>query len=731
MDAPQHPFSLVSQNLRSIGALTVDAYLNNLPNDCLSDLRKSTQGKKFEGSHLHGISPITRLAQACSRAFSLPNLINYELLEKNDTTGVHWKCILTISRPDGQARSYQTEFVHSRKQDARTGAANVALRLGAIEFITSFGCNSSSQRSCDTPALVNDGAETINNVEKIESLCKQWHNEQVTPQWTQFMVVDQQNRGSGAAKYGAALRVQLSPHLLEVYSTDVTFLSYSEAQATCAREAVDSGVLEFIRSASSGASQEPHLASMPPAPSSSNDHMTLHTFFDALPKPFPDFPDPHATTVAELPRAPVAYVNNALQSCRGARFSAQYIWNSDYSHNLHGCLLRVCRPKHTRSYLVDPIFHKRNDAKSAVCLLAFSQGLGSYIRSVAEEIERQVTPTMRKAVTERVLSTISSMCVKASNLLHEPVQAYEYRVDNDAVGCTLKLPMLATYDAKAGGQKLQFKTYVADSVYASKADAKIAAVWQAFNDEDVNSGFQIPTSSTNPTVNGPKGKRKAADAELEPGELNPEPSSSSTKASKRRKRRKLTAGSHRMGMQSDDEDDSQTTPSNAKDVSQAKPMPSAAGPSRPKPSTYKSRSAVNAGRLGGDSQARIRSVDAGLPRLTPMPMYPAGPVSMYPSPIVPYYHVSPPDYRPLFPHARRGDPYGDAASRLWGMPYPHPHMPSMREDRHYQQQLYVPQPPSYPRETYIGAPASAPACPASRPPFMGSEVEEGETLDWT
>lgn len=331
MDAPQNPFSLVSQNLRSIGALTVDAYLNNLPNDCLSDLRKSTQGKKFEGSHPHGISPITRLAQACSRAFSLPNLINYELLEKNDTTGVHWKCILTISRPDGQARSYQTEFVHSRKQDARTGAANIALRLGAIEFIASFGRNSSSQReSCDTPALVNDGAETINYVEKIESLCRQWHNEQVSPQWTQFMVVDQQNRSSGAAKYGAALRVQLSPHLLEVYSTDATFLSYSEAQASCAHEAVDSGVLEFIRSASSGTSQESHLASIPPAPS---DHTTLHTFFDALPKPFPDFPDPHAKTVAELPRAPVAYVNNALQSCRGARFSAQYIWNSDYTHN--------------------------------------------------------------------------------------------------------------------------------------------------------------------------------------------------------------------------------------------------------------------------------------------------------------------------------------------------------------------------------------------------------------
>lgn len=334
MDAPQNPFCLVSQNLRSIGALTVDAFLNNLPNSCLSDLRNPPQGTKPEASQPHGISPITRLAQACSRAFSLPNLIKYELLEKNDATGVHWKCILTISRPDGQARSYQTEFVYPRKQDARTGAANIALRLGAIEFITSFGRNSGSQREAhDTLALVSDGAGAMNYVEKIESLCRQWHNEQVSPQWVQFMVVDQQNRGSGAAKYGAALRVQLSPHLLEVYSTDTTFPSYSDAQATCAREAVENGVLDFIRSASSGSSQESHLASVPPASLSSNDHTTLHTFFDALPKPFPDFPDPHAKTFAELTRGPVAYVNNALQSCRGGRFSAQYIWNSDYTHN--------------------------------------------------------------------------------------------------------------------------------------------------------------------------------------------------------------------------------------------------------------------------------------------------------------------------------------------------------------------------------------------------------------
>ncbi len=329
MDAPQNLFCLVSQNLRSIGALTVDAFLNNLPNDCLSDLRKPTR----KASQPHGISPITRLAQACSRAFSLPNLINYELLEKDDMTGVRWKCILTINRPDGQARSYQTQFVHPRKQDARTGAANIALRLGAIEFITSFGRNSGFQREAhDTPALANDGAETVNHVEKIESLCRQWHNEQVSPQWIQFMVVDQQNRGYGAAKYGAALRVQLSPHLLEVYSTDTTFLSYSEAQAMCAREAVENGVLDFIRSASSGSS-EAQLASVPPPPLGSNDHTTLHIFFDALPKPFPDFPDPHAKTFAELTRAPVAYVNNALQSCRGSRFSVQYIWNSDYTHN--------------------------------------------------------------------------------------------------------------------------------------------------------------------------------------------------------------------------------------------------------------------------------------------------------------------------------------------------------------------------------------------------------------
>jgi hypothetical protein len=49
---------------------------------------------------------------------------------------------------------------------------------------------------------------------------------------------------------------------------------------------------------------------------------------------------------------------------------------------VHGCLLRLERPGQCRSYLVDARFFKRGDAKSAVSLLAMSQGVGKYIREV-------------------------------------------------------------------------------------------------------------------------------------------------------------------------------------------------------------------------------------------------------------------------------------------------------------------------------------------------------------
>lgn len=70
--------------------------------------------------------------------------------------------------------------------------------------------------------------------------------------------------------------------------------------------------------------------------------------------------------------------------------------------------MRVKRPDEVRSYLVDARFHKRADAKAAVCLHAMTQGLGDSIRQVRKSIESKVTPAMTQWVKDHVLDALTS-----------------------------------------------------------------------------------------------------------------------------------------------------------------------------------------------------------------------------------------------------------------------------------------------------------------------------------
>jgi hypothetical protein len=95
---------------------------------------------------------------------------------------------------------------------------------------------------------------------------------------------------------------------------------------------------------------------------------------------------------------------------------------------VHGCLLRVDRPGESKSYLVDPRFPKRADAKAAVCLLAMSQGLGGYIRAIGVAAESKLTPEMRKLANEQILPVLSSECNKIRPGAHP---AFEFNRDRD------------------------------------------------------------------------------------------------------------------------------------------------------------------------------------------------------------------------------------------------------------------------------------------------------------
>lgn len=86
--------------------------------------------------------------------------------------------------------------------------------------------------------------------------------------------------------------------------------------------------------------------------------------------------------------------------------------NAHFVLSVHGCLLRVDRPGESKTYIVDPRFVKRADAKSAVCLLAMSQGLGDYIRSVKEQAEQRLSPERRKLAHEKIIPSLTVECNK-------------------------------------------------------------------------------------------------------------------------------------------------------------------------------------------------------------------------------------------------------------------------------------------------------------------------------
>ena len=80
---------------------------------------------------------------------------------------------------------------------------------------------------------------------------------------------------------------------------------------------------------------------------------------------------------------------------------------------VHGCLLRLERPRESKSYLVDARFLKRADAKAAVCLQAISQGVGDYIRAIGQAMENKITPIMRRWANDLIFPALASECNKA------------------------------------------------------------------------------------------------------------------------------------------------------------------------------------------------------------------------------------------------------------------------------------------------------------------------------
>lgn len=228
-----------------------------------------------------------------------------------------------------------------------------------------------------------------------------------------------------------ALRISLNSHVCRVYASDPVHNTPWQAKLACANAAIKEGVMAFIqfgngqteptKTVDNGVENVDIRSDTPPLPTTG---ITLQDFFDTLPKPFPeDISD-------KGPSNTPTWLNLTLQSARGARLVSNFIPIIDNVRHrklniirlfllcahviillVHGSILRIERPEETRTYLVEAQFLKRHDAKCAVCLLAMSQGVGTYIRGLKEEAENKIPVHMRK-LTEKVLQVLAAECGK-------------------------------------------------------------------------------------------------------------------------------------------------------------------------------------------------------------------------------------------------------------------------------------------------------------------------------
>ena len=232
-------------------------------------------------------------------------------------------------------------------------------------------------------------------------------------------------QGSG---HGAALRIMLSLHAFRVYSSDPIYSSHSDAKAACAKTAIDEGVLDYLERGNGHCPLSNRTADgcvrtsgvpvfLPP--------ISLQNFYDSLPKPFPEFVGDKTASEINGP----AWLNTAIQTARGSKLKATFLWLMDdsagcklssalfcFKHNLnwtvHGCLLRLERPGESMSYLVDARFYKRADAKAAVSLLAMSQGVGDYIRDVGAAMQTKVSHHLKMLAQQHIYPRLSTECAK-------------------------------------------------------------------------------------------------------------------------------------------------------------------------------------------------------------------------------------------------------------------------------------------------------------------------------
>jgi hypothetical protein len=185
-------------------------------------------------------------------------------------------------------------------------------------------------------------------VQEIEDCCVEWRAGRVKPYW---VALNEPKFGTSACdqfhswnriqldtnlEQGCALRIELSPHSIRVYSSEVKYDTITEARAACAKVALDQGVLEFIKHGNGQVGPEKPPAAVPEADADAQEAetkskytpptpLTLQVFYEMFPQPFPEnFGDKSAVEI----NAP-SWLNTTIQGARGGKLFTNFIWTTN------------------------------------------------------------------------------------------------------------------------------------------------------------------------------------------------------------------------------------------------------------------------------------------------------------------------------------------------------------------------------------------------------------------
>lgn len=474
---------VVSQNLAAIGGITFEAFealpykpLPDVPDASYTILHFSATGKFPVNEEKIPVNANRTLHEKCQKIFGSTGALRFEYL--NEKSDANKQCILTITRPNGSTRSYQSDANFKRKAEAKAQVCERAIEHDALKFIA----EGEPKISGHLALLENEGKldEGIPGkdpgVKAIEDWCEE---NKLLINWYDVTSKD-------GELHGAALRILATSHSFRVYSTATLYKDVTEAKAACARVATTDGALKFTGDAS--------LPAAPPV-----GRMSIQEFYDLLPRPLPE-PSLAKPNVSEVQA--VGWLNQTVQSTRGSQLQAEYLPFTENS--LSGCLLRIDRPnpKECKSYIVDARFYKRADAKTAVALMAMSQGVGEWLKKVTRDVSK-ITQEMKR-IKDSFLPKLNKECQISNG--EQPT--FECKDQRDAWSCTLTVNLSPTK-----GQR-DLREFYVPTQYRNQSDAKVAVCCKAAN-ENLIELLRFRREPSLPQYLEAK-KRKQQDDEVEP-----------------------------------------------------------------------------------------------------------------------------------------------------------------------------------------------------------------------